>query len=144
METIIAFVCSVCLLFIVSCSDSDKKECKELRNGEFYYLSKISLTGSTIIRNDSIQIVTNNATGEEQKERINWIGPCTYLLNPISETNSTKSDLFPVKIDILEIREKYYRIHVSSERFIKGFNDTIWIRKLIGGFTSIGKVFSSD
>ena len=111
--------------FILSCASPKENECKQLRRGEFYYKASDSFGGSTIRRNDSIQLVKDNETGKEQLEWIVWIEPCIYMLYPLPEKKDTT--LFPVKVTVLEVAEKYYRAQVYSKEYKADFTDTVWI-----------------
>jgi hypothetical protein len=118
-----------CLFFIISCSSTDEKKCSKLRLGEFYYKGKDPLTGNIIKRNDSVQIVTDEQTGEKIKEKIVWMDPCTYLLYPYpdSKADLLNSDLFPIKIEVLDVTKKYYTVHITSGHNKTDYNDTAWI-----------------
>ena len=76
-----------------------------------------------------MQIVTDGQTGKKQKEKIEWIGPCTYTLYPFPDNDSLNPDLFPVKVAILDVTKKYYTVHVSSGHYKADFTDTVWIVK---------------
>lgn len=124
---VVYIVCSY-LSLIISCSNSDEKKCSKLKRGEFYYKSKISFAGSTIKRTDSIQVVTDEETGKKQKEKIEWINPCVYMLYPFPDNDSLNPDLFPVKVEILDVTGKYYTVHVSSQQYKADFYDTVWVK----------------
>jgi len=131
MKTGIIHIFPACLFFILSCSNSDEKKCAKLKSGEFYYKGKIPRTGNIIYRNDSIQIVTEEQTGEKQKEKIVWTGPCSYELYPApdSKEDILKSDLFPIRVSILEVTNRYYTVNVLSVNHKTEFNDTVWIAR---------------
>jgi len=124
-----AYIFLFSLVFSLSCSHSDKKRCSQLRNGEFYYKGKEPLEGNRIVRNDSVQVVTDERTNERLKERIVWTGPCTYKLYPFprSKPGIMNSELFPLTVRILEVTDKYYTVHVASGDGKTDFKDTAWI-----------------
>jgi hypothetical protein len=76
-----------------------------------------------------MQIVTDERTGEKVKEKIVWTDPCTYMLYPLPDNKDDilKSDLFPITVAILEVKDKYYTVHVVSRNHKTDFNDTAWI-----------------
>ena len=132
MKRGIVYIFSFYLFFIISCSSSDVTKCSELKRGEFYYKSRKSFAGSTIKRNDSIQIVTDKETGKEQKEKIEWIDPCTYMLYPFldDKDDSSNPDFFlPIEVTILDITKKYYTVNVFNDHYKTNFNDTVWIAR---------------
>ena len=100
-----------------------------MKRGEFYYKSKDSFEGSKIERNDSMQIVVDNKTGEKQEQKIAWIDSCTYVLYPLpgNKNDSLYPGLFPIKVTILGVAKEYYTVNVSSEYYKTNFNDTVWI-----------------
>ncbi|HET6994592.1 MAG TPA: hypothetical protein VFI06_06405 [Chitinophagaceae bacterium] len=120
------FLCFVALTWL-RCSHVNKEECSKLKRGEFYYKSKATFAGSRIKRIDSIQFVTDVQTGKVQKERIEWIDPCTYMLYPFLSGDSLHTDSTPLKVRVLEVKERYYKVNVSSEEYKADFNDTVWI-----------------
>jgi hypothetical protein len=123
------FAFPIYLLFAISCAHADKKDCKHLRQGDFYYKGNEISGGSSIHRHDSIQIVTDEKTGEELKEKLVWVDPCTYVLYPFPGTRAdiVNSDLFPIKVSILEVASHYYIAHVISWNHKSDFRDTAWI-----------------
>ena len=137
LKKAIIYILSFCLFLILSCSVSGEKKCNKLKRGEFYYKSKVAFEGSSIKRYDSMQTVTDKATGREQKERIEWLDPCTYMLYALPENDS----LFPVKVKILDVADRYYTVHISSQQYKTSFNDTVWIVGLIGGFKALSETF---
>ena len=77
------------LFIISSCFHPDEKKCIKLKQGEFYYKSKKSFEGARIVRNDSVQIVTDEKTGEKIKEKIVWANlvlMCYILYRVIKKT----------------------------------------------------------
>lgn len=135
------------LIFASSCSNKQRKlDCNKLRNGRFYYKSIISDAGSKIERNDSIQIVINEKTGKKETERIKWLGPCVYEVLPFSnlKDDSTGEELLSAKVSILSISKDYYTFNVSNKLNKTGYNDTMWIVYLVGGFKPIGKIFPTE
>ena len=116
---------------MTSCSHTDEKRCSKLRTGQFYYKSKEPITGNRIERNDSVQVVTDEKTGERLKERIVWTDSCTYTLYPFPDSRPgiLNSELFPLTVRILEVTDKYYTVHVVSGDGKTDFRDTAWIIK---------------
>ena len=116
---------------MISGCHTDENKCVKLKRGEFYYKAKILLTGSIINRNDSIQIVTDEQTGEKQKEKIVWTDACTYELYPLphNKKDILNSDLFPIRVTVLEVTKRYYIVNVLSGDHKTEFNDTVWIIK---------------
>jgi len=129
MQRAIVYICLLSVTFISSCSTSDEKKCSKLKRGEFYYKSGGGFEGSSIVRTDSVQVVTDKKTGETMKQKVVWIEPCTYVLYPFpgSRPSILNSDLFPIKVSIREVAKKYYTVHVTSWDGKSDFEDTAWI-----------------
>lgn len=129
MKSRSAYIFPACLLIIISCSRPDERKCAKLKQGEFYYKGKAYLEGSNITRNDSVQVVTDEKTGEKLKEKIVWIEPCAYVLYPLPDNKPDilNSQSFPITVSILEVTSKYYTVHVVSGDKKTDFNDTAWI-----------------
>ena len=123
------YIFSFCIFVISSCSYPDEQKCSKLKRGAFYYKSSGSFEGSRIERHDSVQVVIDQSTGEKTKQKIVWVDPCTYVLYPFpgSDSNSFNSDLFPIKVSVLEITKKYYTVRVTSWDRKSDFDDTAWI-----------------
>ena len=73
------------LTIIQGCSYSQK--CSDFHNGTFEIADKEHDYFGLIVRNDSVQIETNQKTGKITKCSINWINDCTYELTYL-ETDS--------------------------------------------------------
>lgn len=135
------------LIFTPSCSNKQNElDCSNLKNGKFYYKSVISAAGSKIERNDSIQIVINEKSGKKETERIKWLGPCVYEVLPYSNImdDSTGDELLSAKVTILSVSKEYYTFNVSNMLNKTGYNDTMWIVYLVGGFNPIGETLQVD
>ena len=134
MQSAIHYIYLLSTVFIWSCSTSNEKKCSKLKRGEFFYKSSETFNGSSIVRNDSVQLVTDQKTGETTKQKVLWVEPCTYVLYPFpgDKPEILNSDLFPIKVSILEITKKYYTVHVTSWDRKSDFEDTAWIVKLVG------------
>jgi len=87
------------------------------------------MEGSIINRADSVQTVTDEKTGKKVREKVIWADPCTYILYPFPESSPDvlNSDLFPIKVSVLEVTKKYYTVRVTSWDHKSDFRDTAWI-----------------
>ena len=58
--------------------------------------------------------------------------PCTYVLYPLpgNKEDILKSDLFPITVTILGVKDKYYTVHIVSGNGKADYNDTAWIMRL--------------
>jgi len=132
MKKGLAYIFPFYLSFVLSCVHHDGQKCSKLKRGEFYYKSGKAFEGSSIVRNDSVQIVTDERTGERLKERIVWMDACTYTLYPFpdSKPGILHSELFPIKVTIVEVTDKYYTVHVISGDGKTDFYDTAWIVRI--------------
>src|SRR5258706_12852812 len=92
-------------LFMISGCHTDENKCVKLKRVEFYYKAKILLTGSIINRNDSIQIVTDEQTGEKHNDKIECTAACTYEMYPVPHhiIDILNSDLYTFSVTELEV-----------------------------------------
>ena len=144
MKIRITYVFLFHLFIISSCSHPHEKKCEELKNGKFYYKGSDSVfVGAIIHRNDSFQTVIDEKTGDKQEQKVVWTDACTYQLYPFADNNwdSLHPDLYPIKVAILDVTEKYYTVNISSEYRKTDFKDTVWILALIDGLKSANDIF---
>src|SRR5258705_5386827 len=129
MEIRIFYISLFYLLFIFSCSRTDADNCRKLKQGRFYYKGDGLFGGSEISRNDSIQIVIDKKAGTRHEQRVEWVAPCTYQLCPLAGNrhDSLYAGLFPIKVTIRDVAEKYYTVNISSYYRQTNFEDTVWI-----------------
>ena len=89
MRTSISAIIFVIMIGCNSTTKSHKLDCSKFRDGVFltkidtpYYKGEITRKGNT-------QIEKNLETGATATLEVKWIDDCTYLLTPVSETDSS-------------------------------------------------------
>jgi hypothetical protein len=146
MGSVIMYILSFFVLSVISCSADLKNDCNKLKIGQFYYINKKTGIQYTVKRNDSIQTEINGKTGEIKIKKIKWIESCMYELQSPSKMSDDSTDpnrkivieSLPAKVSILNYSKDYYVFNSSSGLDKTGYNDTMWIVYLLGGFKSIG------
>ena len=102
------------LFFITSFSLKNTNECDKVKNGKFYYYSKISRDKVDIERFDSIQLETNTNNGHLLRNKIIWKGDCKYdmFINALSNSKLKTTDSLiastPATVEIKKIGTTYY------------------------------------
>ena len=117
-----------------------KQNCDVYRTGKFYIYNKINKQRINIERRDSLQIETNELTGDITVSKVNWTGPCDYELffnyttpKELSKDKNVQRifdsnwDL-PLQIKILSGTDNYY-VFEAGRRGLKNLRDTVWLVK---------------
>lgn len=85
-------ISAIILVIMIGCNSttkSPKLDCLKLRDGVF--LTEIDTPNykGEITRKGNTQIEKNLQTGASATLEVKWINDCTYLLTPVSETDSS-------------------------------------------------------
>jgi hypothetical protein len=116
------------------------QNCDKYRTGKFYIYNKQNKQKINIERRDSLQIETNEQTGDITVLKVHWTGPCEYelLFNYMTPKEVSKNkdvqrifdangDL-PLQIKILSGTDSYY-VFEAGRRGLKNLRDTVWLVK---------------
>ena len=121
---------------LFSFHDNNKVDCKEIKNGKFYYYTKKSRERINVLRKDSLQLEIGTKDTTTIKSRIIWKSDCDYdmYLNALSGTKLTEFDsliaLTPAHVRIIYIGRVFYVCTVIfnlPDKEIK-LRDTIYFR----------------
>ncbi len=115
MGKYISNIVIIAFLFpILSFNLTTPPECTKVKNGTFYYYSKISRDKVDIERFDSIQLETNTKNGQVLKNKIIWKRDCNYdmYINALSNSKLEKTDSLiattPAFVEIVYVGSAYY------------------------------------
>jgi hypothetical protein len=121
-------------------SITEVQTCDKYKTGKFYIYNKINKQRINIERRDSLQIETNETTGNITVMKVNWTGPCQYELffnymtpKEVSKDTTVQRifDLngdIPFQIKILSGTDSYY-IFEAAKTGLKNLRDTVWLVK---------------
>ena len=114
--------------------------CEKYKTGKFYIYNKINKQKINIERRDSLQIETNEQTGDITVLNVNWTGACEYELffnymtpkevskrvdvQKIVESMGNK----PLQVKILSGTDNYYLFEARQDGFMN-LRDTVWLVK---------------
>lgn len=137
MGKYISNIAIIVFLFpILSFNLTTPLECSKVKNGTFYYYSKISRDKVEIERFDSVQLETNTKNGHVLKNKIIWKGDCNYdmYINALSNSKLEQMDSLiattPASVEIVSVGSAYYvcqwKIKISTKE-IEG-TDTIYFK----------------
>ena len=114
--------------------------CEKYKTGKFYIYNKTNKQRINIERRDSLQIETNETTGDITVMKVNWTGSCQYELffnymtpKEVSK-DTTVQRIFdingdkPFQIKILSGTDRYYIFEAAKEG-LKNLRDTVWLVK---------------
>jgi hypothetical protein len=124
------------LLF--SCARQTTLNCESIKNGKFYYYTKLERERINIWRTDSVQIEAGLTPGETPlKNKIVWRNDCEFdlYLDALSETPLTGTDsifsTIPTSVEIVYIGKDYYvckvRMKVYNKKIV--LTDTMYYIK---------------
>ena len=71
--------CIIIIVFSSFCKTAEQ-DCDEYRTGKFYIYNKANKQKINIERRDSLQIETNEQTGDITVLKVSWTGPCDYVV----------------------------------------------------------------
>jgi len=110
------------------------------KTGKFYIYNKFNKQRINIERRDSLQIETNDLTGDITVTKVKWTSPCDYELffNYMTPKEASKDKnvqrVFdanvdtPLQIKILSGTDSYY-VFEAGKSGLKNLRDTVWLVK---------------
>ncbi|HKC34888.1 MAG TPA: hypothetical protein VKB95_02465 [Chitinophagaceae bacterium] len=141
MTTILkCILISIVVIALTSFSKTDESNCDMYKTGRFYIYNKVNKQRINIERRDSLQIETNEQTGDITVLKVNWTGPCDYelLFNYVTPKEVSKDKnvqrIFdsngdiPLQIKILSGTDSYY-VFEAGKKGLKNLRDTVWLVK---------------
>jgi hypothetical protein len=125
------------IFILASFACSQPVDCSKVRNGKYYYFSKIDRRKVYIVRIDSLQIEIDPKGNQTLRSKIIWQNNCKFQLfvNALSETKLSKQDsiyaTMPGTIEILDINSDFYICSVEFATLTKQYKykDTMYIQK---------------
>lgn len=131
---------SVIIIFFSAFNKTAQQNCEKYKAGKFYIYNKTNKQRINIERRDSLQIETNELTGDITISKVKWTGPCDYELffnymtpKEVSK-DTTVQRIFdanadtPLQIKILSGTDNYYVFEAGKSGF-KNLRDTVWLVK---------------
>ncbi len=120
------YLLAVSILAFSSFCYNDAKNCKDLRNGTFYYFTKKSRERIDVFRQDSLQLEsTQNKDDVPLKNKIVWKSDCEFdmFINRFSDSPLTGDESIlartPANVKIIHVDSTFYvciaKIHVFGE-----------------------------
>ena len=121
-------------------SITEVQTCDRYKTGKFYIYNKTKKQRINIERRDSLQVETNETTGDITVMKVNWTGSCQYELffnymtpKEVSKDTTVQRifDLngdIPFQIKILSGTDSYY-IFEAAKKGLKNLRDTVWLVK---------------
>jgi len=132
--------CSVIIIVFSGFNKTAEQNCEVYKTGKFYIYNKLNKQRINIERKDSLQIETNELTGDITVSKVKWTGSCNYELffnymtpKEVSKDTSAQrifnsnGDL-PLQIKILSGTDSYYVFEANKEGF-QSLRDTVWLVK---------------
>jgi hypothetical protein len=131
---------SLIIIVFSGFNNSANQDCEKYRTGKFYIYNKLNKQRINIERKDSLQIETNELTGDMTISKVKWTSACDYELffnymtpKEVSKDTTVKrvfdanSDT-PLQIKILSGTDSYYVFEASKQGF-QSLRDTVWLLK---------------
>ena len=134
------YVLTFCMTQIVLFGLNEPQTCEKYRVGKFYIYNKSNRQRINIERKDSLQIETNERTGNITILKLNWLSSCEYELyfNYATPKEVAKEEIkpkiveslgvTPLTIKILSGTDDYYVFEARKEGFMN-LRDTVWLVK---------------
>jgi len=134
------FLTGIIVIAQISFGKTAEQNCDMYRTGKFYIYNKANKQRINIERRDSLQIETNEQSGDITVLKVNWTGPCEYelLFNYMTPKEVSKDKnvqrIFdsngdiPLQIKILGGTDSYY-VFEAGRRGLKNLRDTVWLVK---------------
>jgi len=103
------------ILYCISCHvPTNSSDCSKLKEGKFYYFTRLNRRKVLVDRHDSIQIETDTRTGDISKSKIIWKGKCEYEIfvdayspKKLSFRDSVFSTI-PILITLSSVSSNFY------------------------------------
>ena len=135
-----ALIAIIILIIIFGFRIQPVQDCEKYKYGKFYIYNKANRQRIKIERRDSLQVETNDVTGNITVLKVRWTGPCDYellfnyttpkeLLKDTTRLKVIESfGVTPFYIKILSGTEDYYVFEARKEGY-RPLRDTVWILK---------------
>jgi len=112
-------------------------DCLKVKNGKFFYFSKLDRRKVTIERIDSLQIEIDPKSAEPLRSKIVWLNDCKMqmFVNAFSQTKLSQEDSLyatkPATIEIIDVRSDFYicLAKFSTSKREYEFRDTMFFQK---------------
>ena len=107
-------ILTVLWLCTLAFNTQNSKDCAKVKNGNFYYYSKVSRDKVEVQRQGDLQLETDTKTGLALKNKIIWTGDCSYnmYINAFSENKLNKIDslisITPALVEIIDVQSDHY------------------------------------
>lgn len=128
-------IIGIILLFYLAAS-CPQRNCRKVRNGEFYFQPKNSTNKYLVIRTDSVQKEVEVNTLDTSYWKIAWTSDCSFTLKFSHRTKDTsiqERTFFASRklvVEILNVNKDYYSFKAGIDSLTGGFEtDTLWINK---------------
>ena len=140
MQSAQSILLSGAIMIVCSWFSTTEQDCNMYKTGKFYIYNKINKQKINIERTDSLQIETNDVTGDMTILKVNWTGACQYELffnymTPKEISKRVDAERIveslgssPLQIKIVSGTESYYVFEASKQGF-QGLRDTVWVVK---------------
>ena len=133
------------VVIVAACfSKPNNENCDKYRKGKFYIYDKVKNHKINIERKDSIQIETNEKTGDITILKVKWTDTCEYelLFNYMTPKEVSKREdgedmkkIFesmadiPLQMKILSGTDSYYIFEARKKGLSLNMRDTVWLIK---------------
>ncbi len=113
-KTKLIFIVFSILISFSSFNCTPSLDCSKVKNGRFFYFSKIDRRKVFIERIDSLQIEIDSKSNEVLRNKIVWQSDCKMqmFVNAFSQTKLSKEDSLystkPATIEIVDVRSNFY------------------------------------
>ena len=122
-------------LFLFNCRQP--MSCDKIKNGKFFYYSKLNRSKILIERIDSLQIETDVKNNSILRSKIGWQNDCKFqiFVNALSNTKFTKQDsLLATNASTIEITHVTPYFYICIAKFSTSkknyeFIDTMYMQK---------------
>ena len=131
------FIITAILISLVSFNCSQSMDCSKVKNGKFFYYSKIDRRKISIERVDSLQIESDLKNNMILRSKIIWQTDCKFqmFVNAFSEPKLTKEDSLTATkaatIEIVGVTAQFYIciLKFSSSKKDYELRDTMYFQK---------------
>jgi translation initiation factor IF-1 len=130
----------IVIIVLSGFNKTSEQNCDAYKTGKFYIFNKTRKQKINIERKDSLQIETNELTGDITISKVKWTGPCDYELffnymtpKEVSKDTTVKRVFdanvdTPLQIKILSGTDSYYVFEANKDGF-QTLRDTVWLVK---------------
>ncbi len=136
MKILHVYVINAIIFLLFSAATLPQRDCRNVRNGKFYFQPRNSIKKFLVIRADSIQKEVEVNAHDTSYWKIKWTTDCSFTLEFSHRTNKPTIQersfyaSHKVVVEILNVTQDYYSFKAGIDSISSiSLTDTLWMKR---------------